>query len=764
MRLKILLFIFSFIILAGTSLNAQNIAIHTDKDIYFPGETVWFKGYVVENEKPAIHYTNFYIGLYNEKGKQIASKHYPLFDGTCTGNFTIPDSVNSSVIQLYGFIGNTTSPVQPSKYIRIYNKKDTLHQFKKDDGRDAGFDYRIGGGSLVAGVINYIYCKNIGQNGESIAGSFLLIENDNKIIDSFSNSKHNVYRIQFVPVETAKYSLVFVNTNNEQSKLILPSASFNSVALHTEYSNKTIFYSLQKKSSLERLNNLKVLIQKGDDTLYCGLVKMGAENKFINKISTDSLQPGLAKFMVFDNDNNLLQQKNIFIPFEDVIINPVQKDFSAKGKNVIEVEIPAIGLHNLSAAVMDAAFEDSILATSLHNDLLFANQFPNGKHLFETGAYKEIENSLQFFTLDSATNNTGLKKDDYLSLQFSFESKKVVTKAANLNVVVKDKFLGNQFYNIVTDFAKNAISNGFIFYDTAQVYLQIKGRNVLNNNLNAMLVNNFSVPDFVKPIEFVRVENKPKENLLVYNDAFNSVNVSKKFNEERTIQNVTVKSKYVNPITKRILELDDKYATGMFKGLARGYQFNVIDDPIAWGYSDIFSYIMYKIPAQMSIKREFGARKLYMGNPAGCEVLTFVDESEVPSEMIESISMDRIAYIKFIKGINIGSSFVNSCAVLYIYLKKGDEPVISNEPGSKIVRIKGYDAADNFKLIDYSNEDAKKNIDYRSTLYWNPYLYFDPNKKIQIEYYNNDISKKHIIKIKGFLEDGTLIDFSKIIE
>jgi len=43
-------------------------------------------------------------------------------------------------------------------------------------------------------------------------------------------------------------------------------------------------------------------------------------------------------------------------------------------------------------------------------------------------------------------------------------------------------------------------------------------------------------------------------------------------------------------------------------------------------------------------------------------------------------------------------------------------------------------------------------------------LYFDPNKKIQIEYYNNDISKKHIIKIKGFLEDGTLIDFSKIIE
>jgi len=91
-----------------------------------------------------------------------------------------------------------------------------------------------------------------------------------------------------------------------------------------------------------------------------------------------------------------------------------------------------------------------------------------------------------------------------------------------------------------------------------------------------MLVNNFSVPDFVKPIEFVRVENKPKENLLVYNDAFNSVNVSKKFNEERTIQNVTVKSKYVNPITKRILELDDKYATGMFKGLARGYQFKCL--------------------------------------------------------------------------------------------------------------------------------------------------------------------------------------------
>lgn len=43
--------------------------------------------------------------------------------------------------------------------------------------------------------------------------------------------------------------------------------------------------------------------------------------------------------------------------------------------------------------------------------------------------------------------------------------------------------------------------------------------------------------------------------------------------------------------------------------------------------------------------------------------------------------------------------------------------------------------------------------DYRSTLYWNPNIGFDAGtQSIDIEYYNNDISKKHRVVIKGINE------------
>ena len=133
--------------------------------------------------------------------------------------------------------------------------------------------------------------------------------------------------------------------------------------------------------------------------------------------------------------------------------------------------------------------------------------------------------------------------------------------------------------------------------------------------------------------------------------------------------------------------------------------------------------------------------------------------------MLESLPVSQVAYVKYISGIVIGSSFVSQNGALYIYTKRGDEPGASNTTAMNTTMVKGYDISKEFSTPDYSEKTTLVNPDYRSTLYWNPYIITDKdNHKIRIEYYNNDIATKHLLILKGFAEDGSLIEIKKIIE
>jgi len=58
-----------------------------------------------------------------------------------------------------------------------------------------------------------------------------------------------------------------------------------------------------------------------------------------------------------------------------------------------------------------------------------------------------------------------------------------------------------------------------------------------------------------------------------------------------------------------------------------------------------------------------------------------------------------------------------------------------------------------------------KQPDLRSTVYWNPNIMMDKaNNTIKIDYYNNDVSKKFLLKIEGINAAGRLIYIEKIIE
>lgn len=77
--------------------------------------------------------------------------------------------------------------------------------------------------------------------------------------------------------------------------------------------------------------------------------------------------------------------------------------------------------------------------------------------------------------------------------------------------------------------------------------------------------------------------------------------------------------------------------------------------------------------------------------------------------------------------------------------------------------LSGYTPVKQFYSPDYSVIEKSDVPDYRTTLYWKPFILTDKDHhSITLTFYNNDITKRIKILIEGCNEDGKLVSMEKI--
>lgn len=751
MRTILLFTLMLLVRLNSVAQKAEKIYIHTDKDFYLPGETVWFKAYLLEN-KSLTSKTNLFTGLYDENGKLVSQKTYPVFNGAAVGDFTIPDSTLFSHFQLRVYTRNKeVSGV--NDYIlplKVYQK--SLASISTNSpGITSTIQVHPEGGKLVLGVNNHVIFKT------NIVGQAAIIDETGKLVDSLFFDEMGFSRVQLTPLPNKRYFASIKNNEGHDIRQQLPEAQSNSVSLHSELAGNKLFYSINKNSNSDFLQKLTLTIREADEIIYTENLKLDNKMQFVNSFIIDSLGTGLFTLQLTDANQNLHQQKTIFIPYKysPPEVQLRQVDAAAKAKNKIEVRVNDTTLTSWSVSVVDESFILPAAQGSIYDALVVGN--PSSQIANALSNPKRTDLILTSLNIDK----TPLQNlpDNYLSIAAKYNRNLPAGMA--LSIVINDRASGKQFYNFNQSSTNNFSAPGLLFYDSAKIYYQLTDKE-LTQNLTVAPTIIPAMPSNIQPIEnknwwstAVKPAGMQTEEIENFIQQKPTV-----FNEVQTIKAVVVKSKYVNPVTKRILELDDKYASGMFKGLARGQQVNIIDDPGAHHMLDLFSYLPYRVPG-VSVGRNSDGAKVFLSR-SGTYVV-FVDEVEMPAELIENISMSRIAYVKVIPGIVVGSSFVTDAGAIYIYTRRGDEDKSSLT--MKSVMAKGYNLPGEFINPDYSDPKNARPPDYRTTLYWNPFVVTDKNNStFTIEYYNNDISKTKILRLVGLTSEGTPIEIIKKIE
>lgn len=772
----------------------QTMHVHFDKDIYLPGETIWFKAYLYNVLEISTAATNFYTAIYDDTGRLLQQKQYPIIGGTCNGDFEIPDSIQGSRVQFRAFTRAMIQDDSNNIYTRtlsVYNKEGALNI---PDKKNIQLEFFTEGGNMIAWLENHIAFKASFADGSpaKITGQIIEVERD-KVIDSFYANDFGLGKIILTPWLRKNYMAVWKDENGITKQTKLPVINPAGVVLHSEISNNQIICDIAKNKSNDSLNELHLLIQSGNYQVYKADIALPNEMEIYSfKIPLTDIPVGLLQLSLIDKYQTVLQQRILFnadsnyanrveIKTDSIILN-------AKGKNEVEITLQDTTLTNLSVSVSDANFYHQNSNNSIIQDLLFSTQLKqlnlNAAAIIKD-SNRKITDLLMLthnwrkynwrqLTINKNTNQVML--DDYITLTINYKEKKTLPQDDALNLIINDKDLGEQLYTLKPINSNSFKKAGLIFFGAVKVGWQMNKNKALSNYLALSKSDSLKfLPDMpaFKNKFYPSIANTSFINKTV--EIFRQGNIGK-FNEVKTIKEVVVKSAYKgNAITARISELDKTYTSGMFSGTVRGYQLNVIDDTLGVkAGNNLRDYIRYRVPGLELRKNTTFGKWQYQSSedmktvvPVFVPTLIFLNETQLNPEEdnpFDFIVLSDVAYVKYLPGIVLGSNTTSTSGAIYIYTKKGNEKTPATK-GIPNIYITGYNPVKEFALPDYTNKESIKKTDLRSTIYWNPNIVLDKSvNKIKLRFFNNDISKKIVLKIEGVNAVGKLIYIEKIIE
>ncbi len=300
---------------------------------------------------------------------------------------------------------------------------------------------------------------------------------------------------------------------------------------------------------------------------------------------------------------------------------------------------------------------------------------------------------------------------------------------------------------------------GLIFFDTVKLFYQFNQNNRLNRKTDVVYnPEAYYQPKFLNPVSL---------HLTRYTEQKRQQYFAQKLQEQVPELNYIAKTlsevKVYSQTKSRTQELDKKYASGLFQS-GNSRTFNVIDDPMATTRMNVFEYLQGKIAGlQIESAGGFAYNVSWRQSPTAL----FLDEMPMmePADM-SHVSMSDVALIKIFNPPFMGGFGNGAGGAIAVYTRKGGDDLARRGKGLETGSVVGYSVLKEFYSPDYATHNMMHEVsDVRSTLYWSPYVLTDKNnKKIKIEFYNNDLSTSFKVILEGINEEGKLTRLEKIIQ
>lgn len=731
--------------------------LHLDKPYYTVGDTLWFKGYLVEG---SLHLADsasqvLYVDLIEQRtGKNIALKRIPLYGGLGHGDLILPESLpyGAYTIRAYtNWMRNFSEDFFFQKNIYLFGQE-PQSTAASSDSLDVQFFPE--GGQLLTGISSRIAFKAINGTGLGQETSGFVLNQNKDTVTSFKSEYLGFGRFQFLPEKGQDYKIFARKNDGRLQQFRFPAISDNGYTLivdNLSYPAKMRILVYQNFADAKE-RNVHIVAHSRGIAAFAVKGKVSAKGLMMTLTKTE-LPDGIIHLTLFDEQNKPVSERLVFIDHGNslkVKMSASKTTYKPREKTELEIMVTDTAGNpletNLSVSVTDGGqIASQPYDANMVSNLLLTSDL---KGFVEQPAYYfDREKANRKIHLDLLMMTQGWSRfrwDDVLKdsltppQRYVEQGVTIQGQAKRNNRQLTEKlalsvFLENDSINTILTPETDA--NGFfalhnlVFSDSLNLRLQ--GMNKKGNQNLSFTLNPFEPPrTTILKIPFypVTVAANQLKDYLKRAEEYQEIVRKVRASRERLLNEVTIKA-------KKVVDRDSRKLYSHADATVK------VTPQMAAGAYSILDMIAGRVAGVQVIGSGMNASVFIRGNRG--EPLFVLDGMTGDKNLITSVNVNDVESIDVLKGASAaiyGSRGGNG--VIAVFTKRGNSDYDYSQdvvPGVLVSKIAGLNLPREFYTPKYEvtrQEDIRP--DYRSTIFWAPMLKTGKDGKARFQYYNSD--------------------------
>ena len=764
----------------------EKVYLHTDRELFSPGEDVWFKSYLVSGINNILipGYKNIYVQLLSDSGEVIINRLLFSEQGTAKGDFQLPADLpdGNYYIRAYTkYLQNFGDDSFFYKKIAVHSPKSSLEQDEVEPEElvsaiDVAFLPESG--NLVENALNYMAFKVIDETGKGIPVRGRVVDEAGTEIVSFKSKFQGMGRFAFMPQEGKTYFAELEDYPEFRHRI--EQAQPHAVNLHYKSDGNYLLFTLNR--------NLKINVPQ-EFTLIA--THKGIE-LFHSQISMDNFQHalklykglfplGISKVTLFDAQNQVMAERLVFVQNasdKKIEIDLNKTDFAAREK--VEVDITSLlpQMDTVISALSMAVVQEDYLDASgnnqtiesyllLDSELKGSIESPAACFIDEENISADekldlvmMVNGWRSYYWNDLKNYAGSELAGWADYGLSLKGQVIKLwgeKPVDDGKVVLGPFSGSfLFLETRTDEEGNFEFDRLYLKDSAKVMINAETKNgnkrtlvdleqqlAFDSAITAESLGDYA-PELTIPWQFYR------ENYYRH-----------KAETEFVVESGTILLGDVE-----VTEEELRRGIGHFKVYGEpDYSFDVTEEDMH--YLNVLDYLESRLPGVIVGRWSMGQAGS-VSIRGGGQPLLVIDGVEIIEEnwnRIVEIPMGDIDKIEILKTGYATTAFGSKGGdgVISILTKVGkgewEGTWERNVRGRIIPVVRGYQQPRKFYSPKYPegklDELSSRQPDYRPTLYWNPDVKLEDGRA-RVEFYTSDELARYRIFVEGISKNGKI--------
>jgi hypothetical protein len=372
----------------------EKMFLHTDRDVYLTGETLWLKIYTVDASlhTPIDISKVAYVELVDADNQSVVREKIALSGGIGNGSLFLPASIANGNYLLRGYTNwmkNFSADYYFKKPITI------LNSFVRPDTETGGAvsanatnDVQLfpEGGTLLAGVLNKIGVKVNDRNGLGLGFSGSLVSDSNDTVAHFRSSKFGMGSFDFTPVSGKRYRAVVNVSGSPRTIVSLADAATEGYAMRVTDNGDVLNVEISFQPSMQS-GPAVFLLAHTRQQLVKAERKTVSQGKASFEIKKSDLKDGVSHITLFDSQSKPIAERLYFkqpVNNVDMTIQNEKSEYTTRSKVTLRI-LTAGPVPQMSLSVYRLDSLTTSPGTSHIDDFLYLTSDLNG--LVESPGY-----------------------------------------------------------------------------------------------------------------------------------------------------------------------------------------------------------------------------------------------------------------------------------------------------------------------------------------------------------------------------------------